>query len=272
MHVHHVGFRIKGFYRLAQFGPRWEMTPNEAQHRLTILQFFARYGQAATGEAFGVSRRTLYRWQQTFTQTDGQPAALAAPPAHPAVAASRCGPLHCSRRFDPCARPTPTSARPSCMSCCAPGVRSSISPCPGSPPSDASSPGRPTRCGTPPSAWTPAVAPNPWPGPAKPAHPRVSDMGHSRCSPAIPWCASKPASAATYSPSSTRTPASPSPLPPPPRLAAKRPSRWTPCAISCRNPHASCSPTTAQSFWATSSSAWRNAASRTGGRTPARRK
>ena len=36
MHVHHVGFRIKGFYRLAQFGPRWEMTPNEAQHRLTI--------------------------------------------------------------------------------------------------------------------------------------------------------------------------------------------------------------------------------------------
>ena len=78
MHVHHVGFRIKGFYRLAQFGHRWEMTPNDAQHRLTILQFFARYGQAATCEAFGVSRRTLYRWKQTFTQADGQPAALAA--------------------------------------------------------------------------------------------------------------------------------------------------------------------------------------------------
>ena len=78
MHVHHVGFRIKGFYRLAQFGHRWEMTPNDAQHRLTILQFFARYGQAATGEAFGVSRRTLYRWKQTFTQADGDPRALAA--------------------------------------------------------------------------------------------------------------------------------------------------------------------------------------------------
>ena len=54
------------------------MTPKDAQHRLTILQFFARYGQAATCEAFGVSRRTLYRWKQTFTQADGQPAALAA--------------------------------------------------------------------------------------------------------------------------------------------------------------------------------------------------
>ena len=78
MHVHHVGFRIKGFYRLAHFGHRWEMTHKEAQHRLTILQFFARYGQAATCEAFGVSRRTLYRWKQTVTQADGKPAALAA--------------------------------------------------------------------------------------------------------------------------------------------------------------------------------------------------
>ena len=78
MHVHHVGFRIKGFYRLAQFGHRWEMTPNDAQHRLKILQFFTRYGQAATCEAFGVSRRTLSRWQQTFTQADGDPRAWAA--------------------------------------------------------------------------------------------------------------------------------------------------------------------------------------------------
>ena len=37
------------------------------------------------------------------------------------------------------------------MSCCAPGVRSRISPCPVSPPLGASSPERPTRCGTPPA-------------------------------------------------------------------------------------------------------------------------
>ena len=78
MQVHHVGFRIRGFYRLAQFGHRWSMTTQDAQHRLQILQFFARHGPAATCEAFGISRRTLYRWKQTFTQAGGNPAALAA--------------------------------------------------------------------------------------------------------------------------------------------------------------------------------------------------
>ena len=185
MHVHHVGFRIKEFYRLAQCGHRWEMTPKDAQHRLTILDFFARHGPASTCEASGNSRRTPFRWKQTVTATDGKPAA----------------------------------------------------------------------------------APNPWPGPAKPANPRASDMCHSRCSPAIPWCASKPASAATCSPSSIPTAASPSPWPPPRHPRAG-------CAVRspAGNPHATCSPTTARSFWATSSSAWRNAASRTGGPIPAPRK
>ena len=78
MHVHHVGYRIRGFYRLAQFGHCWEMTPKDARHRLTILHFFARQGLAATCEAFGVSRRTLYRWKRAFTQATGDPQALAA--------------------------------------------------------------------------------------------------------------------------------------------------------------------------------------------------
>ena len=39
MQIHHVGFRIRGFYRLAQFRPRGDMIPHEAQHRFTILQF-----------------------------------------------------------------------------------------------------------------------------------------------------------------------------------------------------------------------------------------
>ena len=78
MHVHHVGYRIRGFYRLAQFGHCWEMTPKDARHRLTILHFFARQGLAATCEAFGISRRTLYRWKRAFTQATGDPQALAA--------------------------------------------------------------------------------------------------------------------------------------------------------------------------------------------------
>ena len=78
MQVQHVGFRIRGFYRLAQVGHCGEMTTKDAQHRLTILQFFASHGLAATSEAFGVSRRTLYRWQRALTQAGGDPQALAA--------------------------------------------------------------------------------------------------------------------------------------------------------------------------------------------------
>ncbi len=77
MQIHHVGYRIRGFYRLTQFGHRWGMIPHEAHHRLKILHFCARHGPAATGEAFGVSRRTLYRWQRALTQAGGDPQALA---------------------------------------------------------------------------------------------------------------------------------------------------------------------------------------------------
>ena len=38
MHVHHVGFRIKGFYRLAQVGHRWEM---DTQRCSTPTRHFA---------------------------------------------------------------------------------------------------------------------------------------------------------------------------------------------------------------------------------------
>ena len=54
------------------------MTPKDAQHRLTILQFFTRYGQAATCEAFGISRRTRSRWKRGLTQAAGDPQALVA--------------------------------------------------------------------------------------------------------------------------------------------------------------------------------------------------
>ena len=76
--IHHVGDRLKGVPRLAQIGHLWDLPPNDAQHRLKILQCFARYGLAATREAFGVSRRTLYRWRLALQPAGGHPAALAA--------------------------------------------------------------------------------------------------------------------------------------------------------------------------------------------------
>ena len=59
MRIHHVGSRIRGFYRLAHLGHPGAMIPQDARHRLKILHFFARHGLAATCEAFEVSRRML---------------------------------------------------------------------------------------------------------------------------------------------------------------------------------------------------------------------
>ncbi|WP_430626746.1 helix-turn-helix domain-containing protein, partial [Thiobacter aerophilum] len=76
MQVQHIGYRIRGFYRVAGLGHLWGMTPKDAQERLEILQFFDKHGLAATMDAFGVSRRTLYRWKKALRESGGNPAAL----------------------------------------------------------------------------------------------------------------------------------------------------------------------------------------------------
>ena len=63
MQVHHIGYRIRGFYRVAKIGHCWDMNTH-AQKRTDILRFWQTHGSAATCDAFKVSRRTLYRWQQ----------------------------------------------------------------------------------------------------------------------------------------------------------------------------------------------------------------
>lgn len=79
MQVQRIGYGIRGFYRAAHLGHLWEMTPKDAQQRLRILHFWERHGLAATIDAFGVSKRTLYRWRQA----GGNPAALAANSCRP---------------------------------------------------------------------------------------------------------------------------------------------------------------------------------------------
>ena len=75
MQIQHIGYQIRGFYRVAKIGHRWPMNPH-AQKRIDILRFWEVHGTAATCDAFAVSRRTLYRWQQTLAQAGGDPAAL----------------------------------------------------------------------------------------------------------------------------------------------------------------------------------------------------
>jgi hypothetical protein len=61
MQVKHIGYGIRGFYLVAHLGHLWEMIPKDAQSRLDILKFWDKHGLEATRDAFGVSRRTLFR-------------------------------------------------------------------------------------------------------------------------------------------------------------------------------------------------------------------
>jgi len=76
MQVQHVGHRIRGFYRLADYALRWGMIAPDAQRRLQILDFWRRHGLDATREAFQVSRRTLFAWRAKFRAEGGNLAAL----------------------------------------------------------------------------------------------------------------------------------------------------------------------------------------------------
>ena len=44
MQVQHIGYRIRGFYRVAALGYLWDMTPKDAQRRFEILRFFNKHG------------------------------------------------------------------------------------------------------------------------------------------------------------------------------------------------------------------------------------
>jgi hypothetical protein len=59
------------------------MAPKDAERRLEILRFFDKYGLSATRDAFGVLRRTLYRWQAALKAASGNPAASAAKSSAP---------------------------------------------------------------------------------------------------------------------------------------------------------------------------------------------
>jgi hypothetical protein len=55
----------------------WDMICQSAEQRLKVLLFWERHGLAATQEAFGVSRRTLFVWQAQLPRGRGKPHALA---------------------------------------------------------------------------------------------------------------------------------------------------------------------------------------------------
>ena len=86
MHVHHVGFRIKGFYRLRNSGIVGRY-PKDAQHRLTILQTAKQRPVRPSGSA---GARSIAGSRRSPRPT-GSPRPWPPAPARPAVAVSPCG-------------------------------------------------------------------------------------------------------------------------------------------------------------------------------------
>lgn len=62
---------IKGYAQLKRFSYLFEMCTQEANKRYKILQFYEKYGLEATKDAFGVSRRTIYRWKAKLKENQG---------------------------------------------------------------------------------------------------------------------------------------------------------------------------------------------------------
>ena len=60
---------ISGWERMLRF--RYMIT-EKAKHRIRILAFWEKHGTEATQEAFGISCRTLYRWQAALKKSSGK--------------------------------------------------------------------------------------------------------------------------------------------------------------------------------------------------------
>ena len=73
MHIFNKFRGTKGFISLWEQMLRFRyMITEQAKQRCRILAFWERHGEKATQEAFGVSRRTLYRWQTSLDQSGGK--------------------------------------------------------------------------------------------------------------------------------------------------------------------------------------------------------
>lgn len=64
----------RGFLSTYESTIRWKSMRNkkEVTRRVKILEFFKEHGERATKDAFGVSRRTLYRWKSVLKNSRGK--------------------------------------------------------------------------------------------------------------------------------------------------------------------------------------------------------
>lgn len=69
MLMQHIGFRVRGFYKIASLSNQQEaMMSTNAQQELDALGFWNKHGLNATSDAYKVSRSTLYRWRKSHCE------------------------------------------------------------------------------------------------------------------------------------------------------------------------------------------------------------
>lgn len=78
MRIIHVLKNTRGFAKAAASALKWRSMRNKAEveRRIKILTFWKEHGLKATGDAFGVSRTTLFRWQQVLDHSRGNVSSL----------------------------------------------------------------------------------------------------------------------------------------------------------------------------------------------------
>ena len=65
----HIGYRIKGFCKIASLATKYEaIMTTETQVKLDALLFWDKHGLKATMDAYKVSRSTLYRWRKLYLE------------------------------------------------------------------------------------------------------------------------------------------------------------------------------------------------------------
>lgn len=66
MQYQHVGYGIKGFYRIGNYAIKPTMNNPIIQERLRVLEFWDKHGLQAAIDHSGKSRRTLFLWKKRF--------------------------------------------------------------------------------------------------------------------------------------------------------------------------------------------------------------
>ena len=66
MQYQHIGYGVKGFYRVGCYAIKPTMNNEIIQHRLRVLEFWEKHGLQAATDHSGKSRRALFNWKKQY--------------------------------------------------------------------------------------------------------------------------------------------------------------------------------------------------------------